>query len=241
MVPTAAAEGADVTESTPAEETVDIFRDAGALISDDHFVYVSGDHGPGWVAKDLLFPDTAAPARLAELLAGRVRALGWRPAYVCGPATGGLIMSQWVAHALGARSVFTEHDPTDRRPAAPFVLRRGFDAMVAGAPVLAVDDIVNTGHSLRETVRALRACGADVVGAATWVTRGNAGAGEIGVDRFAWLAEIDIPYWPAARCDLCRRGIPVNTRYAHGAEYVARHGPGGRAGGAPAAGAPGTA
>ncbi|MGH9092139.1 MAG: orotate phosphoribosyltransferase [Acidimicrobiales bacterium] len=208
---------------TPAEETVAVFRDAGALIDDDHFVYVSGDHGAGWVAKDLLYPDTSAPERLATLLADRVREIGWRPAYVCGPATGGLVMSQWVAHALGARSVFTEHDPTVPGPSAPFVLRRGFDTMVAGAPVLAVDDIVNTGHSLGQTVRALGACGAEVVGAATWVTRGNTDAVRLGVPAFTWLAEVDIPSWPAADCDLCRRGVPVNTRYAHGAEYVTRH------------------
>jgi hypothetical protein len=133
-------------------------------------------------------------------------------------------MSQWVAHALGARSIFTEHDPVHSAGggaiAAPFVLRRGFDEMVRGAPVLAVDDIVNTGHSLHETIEALRRCGADVIGAATWVTRGNTNAEELGVDSFVWLAKVDIPSWPEAECELCHRGVPVNTRYAHGAEYV---------------------
>jgi orotate phosphoribosyltransferase len=213
---------------TPAEETLDIFRRAGALLDGDHFVYVSGDHGSGWVAKDLLFPDTSAPERLGVLLAERVRSLGWSPSFVCGPATGGLIMSQWLAKPLGARSVFTEHDPArldgSSSTAAPFVLRRGFDQMVAGETVLAVDDIVNTGHSLRETIEALRRSDAQVVGAATWVTRGNAGARDLGLDRFEWLAAVDIPSWPESECDLCRRGVPINTRYAHGAEFLARRG-----------------
>ena len=30
--------------------------------------------------------------------------------YVCGPATGGLIVSQWTAHHLGVPSLFAQHD-----------------------------------------------------------------------------------------------------------------------------------
>ncbi len=216
------------------DETLSMFRAAGALLEGDHFVYVSGEHGDGWVAKDLLFPDTAVPARLGVLLAEQIALAGWAPAVVCGPATGGLIMSQWVAHALGARSVFTEHDPAvavagrgeGAVMASPFMLRRGFGDDLAGVATLAVDDIVNTGHSLRETIRALRDCGADVIAAATWVTRGNVDAASLGVDRFVALAEVPIPSWPAAACHLCQDGVPINVRYAHGAEYVAhRAGP----------------
>lgn len=30
-----------------------------------------------------------------------------------------------------------------------------------------------------------------------------------------------IPSWPAADCRLCREGVPVNTQYAHGADFLA--------------------
>lgn len=211
-----------MSEDETAREALGIFRAAGALLEDDHFVYVSGDHGSGWVAKDLLFPDTAAPSRLGALLAARVEELGWRPAFICGPATGGLIASQWTAHHLGIGSVYAEHDPRQAGASGRFLLRRGFDRMVRGQPVLAVDDIVNTGHSIRQTIQALNAAGAQVLAATAWVTRGNVTAEDLGVTRFEYLAEIEIPSWPVDECALCRDGVPVNVEFAHGEEFLAR-------------------
>ena len=144
---------------------------------------------------------------------------------VCGPAVGGLIAAQWTAAHLGALAVFAEHRPSQPggshalRP--PFVLRRGFDRIVAGRRVLVVDDIVNTGHSVLQTVRAVRDAGGVVVGAACFCTRGNASARDIGIEPFLSLTEIVIPAWPAAACPLCREGVPVNPGYAHGAEFLA--------------------
>lgn len=197
----------------------------------DHFVYVSGDHGSGWIDKDVIFPDTRHPDTLAGLLADAVADLDVE--IVCGPATGGLIVSQWTAHHLGVPSVFSEHDPAWTRPAdadpetpmrGPFVLRRGYDADVSGRRVLVVDDVVNTGLSVRQTADAVRAAGGEVVGAACFVTRGNARTSDVGAPIFTFLLEELIPAWPAASCSLCRDGVPINTRYAHGKEWVAAHG-----------------
>jgi orotate phosphoribosyltransferase len=102
------------------------------------------------------------------------------------------------------------------------VLRRGYDQLVSGKRVLVVDDIVNTGLSLRQTAEAVCGAGGRVVGAACLVSRGNVGAPGLGVDRFAYLLEYRIPAWPASDCRLCRAGVPINTRYAHGREYLAR-------------------
>jgi hypothetical protein len=39
-----------------------------------------------------------------------------------------------------------------------------------------------------------------------------------------YLTEVEIPSWPAAECRLCHEGVPVNTKYAHGADFVAAQG-----------------
>jgi orotate phosphoribosyltransferase len=211
-----------------AEEARRVLDGSNAIITGDHFVYVTGEHGDGWIDKDAIFPDTqkvsGLAALLAEALAGREFDI------VCGPATGGLIVAQWTAHHLGLPSVFAEHaketgyqpakaSPGPLRP--PFVLRRGYDERVRNKRVLVVDDVVNTGESVTETVQAVRDAGGVPVAVAALCTRGNAGPADVGSDDFVYLVEIEIPSWPAADCRLCREGVPVNTRYAHGADFLA--------------------
>jgi orotate phosphoribosyltransferase len=148
----------------------------------------------------------------------------WGAEAVCGPATGGLIIAEWTAHELGVLSLFAEHDPTPQENAlrGRFLLRRGYDHVVAGKRVLIVDDIVNTGLSLQQTAEAVREAGGQVIGAACLVSRGNVEAAGLGVDRFAYLVEVKIPAWPASQCQLCRTGVPINTCFAHGREFLAR-------------------
>ena len=88
--------------------------------------------------------------------------------------------------------------------------------------MLIVDDIVNTGLSLRETAEVVRGAGGEVVGGGVLVSRGNVDAAGLGVERFVYLLEYKVPSWPAEGCKLCQAGVPVNTRYAHGREYLAR-------------------
>ncbi len=83
------------------------------------------------------------------------------------------------------------------------------------------DHVVNTGYSLRLTMDAIRSCGGEVVAAATWISRGNVGASDLDVDRYVFLDEVSLPSWPAETCPLCEKGMSVNTRFAHGADYLA--------------------
>ena len=46
----------------------------------------------------------------------------------------------------------------------------------------------------------------------------------MGSPDFVWLTEVLVPSWPAADCPLCRDGVPVNTQYAHGADFLAQQG-----------------
>jgi orotate phosphoribosyltransferase len=203
-----------------AQETLRILTESDAILANDHFVYVSGDHGSGWIDKDAIYPHTERVEQLCRYLGRRMK--GRDIEVVCGPATGGLIIAEWTAHELGVLSTFTEHDqPRPGELRGRFILRRGYDHLVSGRRVLVVDDIVNTGQSARQTAEAVRQAGGEVVAVGALVTRGNVGAAGLGVADFVYLLEYLIPAWPAADCPLCRAGVPVNTRYAHGQDFLA--------------------
>jgi orotate phosphoribosyltransferase len=209
---------------TPAQVADAILDRTGAHLADDHFVYISGQHGSGWIDKDRVYPHTDLTRTLGRLVAEAVGDRGIE--VVCGPATGGLILAQWTAHALGALAVFGEHAGVggDGADARPFVVKRGYEQLVAGRRVLVVDDVVNTGFSIRGTIEAVRAHGGDVREAAAIVNRGALAAEAIGVDELIAITDIRLDSWPRDACPLCARGVPVNTRYAHGADFVAAGG-----------------
>jgi orotate phosphoribosyltransferase len=202
------------------QDTLQVLLDSKAVLQNDHFVYVSGDHGSGWIDKDAIYPHTERIEHLCRNLARIVKDRGIE--VVCGPATGGLVISEWTSHELGVLSVFADHDqPKPGELRGKFILRRGYDHLVEGKRVLVVDDIVNTGHSIKQTIAAVRQAKGNVVVAGTLVNRGNVYAEGLGVAEFVFLLDYKIPAWPADRCPLCASGVPINTQYAHGADFLA--------------------
>ncbi|MAJ47209.1 MAG: hypothetical protein CBC35_08130 [Planctomycetes bacterium TMED75] len=208
----------NMSEEHAQVETRTILRECGALLLEDHFVYASGDHGSGWIAKDLVNIDARRPQRLGALLARACREILPSPTIVCGPAVGGMICAQCTSFAMELPFVYAERSMVEGH--STFELRRGFTELVTGQEVLVVDDVVNTGFSIGLVIEAVRAAGGSVHTAATWINRGNTDAAGLGVEHFVFLDQIALPAWPGASCPLCAQGFPVNTRYAHGAEFV---------------------
>ena len=178
-----------------AEEVIERFRRTGALL-EGHFVLTSGLHSSVYLQCALVLqhpPEAEAFARaLADGFAGR----GIET--VVAPAIGGIVIGYEVARALGARSLWTERDA-----AGAMTLRRGFSAR-AGESVLVVEDVITTGGSTRETIEAMRAAGASVVGAASIIDR-SGGRADVGVPRIA-LATLDVPALAPSACPACQRG-----------------------------------
>src|SRR5262249_22045150 len=90
---------ADELAGSNPQETLRVLHDANAILKADHFVFVSGDHGSGWIEKDAIYPHTERIEQLGRLLGRAVQAHSID--VVCGPATGGLILAEWAAHELG--------------------------------------------------------------------------------------------------------------------------------------------
>jgi orotate phosphoribosyltransferase len=195
----------------------EILEETGAVLSGGHFVYTSGLHGDTYVNKDAVYSDVVAMQEIGYQLA---LALPWRRAQVVlGPAVGGALLSQWVAYTLSARQGSVLAAYADKEGDG-FVIKRGYDKLVAGKRVLIVEDILNTGGSAQKTVLAARAAGAEVIGVAAIVNRGGVTAESLGVPSLHSLLDVTLQTYHREECPLCRDGVPVNTEIGHGAAFV---------------------
>ena len=192
-----------------------ILAEARAIITDSHVVYTSGKHGSAYVNKDAVYPNTTRVAELCRHLADA--AAPHRPEIVCGPAMGGIILAQWTGHHLGIPAVYAE-----KAEGGGMTLRRGYDKLVQGRRVLVVEDILNTGGSVTDAVRAVRAAGGEPVMVAALVNRGRITAADVGVPALAALLDVDLDAFDPAACPLCRDRVPVNTDVGKGREFLAK-------------------
>lgn len=164
------------------------FRAADALL-EGHFVLSSGLHSARYLQCARVLMDPRRAARLCQALVTRIPAeLKVRIGAVVSPAMGGVIVGHEMARALGVEGMFVE------RPTGTFELRRGF-RLAPGQEVLMMEDVVTTGLSSREAIRAIEAAGGRVIAAAALVDR-SGGTVDLGVPFFP-LIRLDVPTYAA--------------------------------------------
>jgi len=169
-------------------EILDEFRAADALL-EGHFILSSGLRSPRYLQCARVLMDPARAERLARALAAKLPAdLREQIDSVVSPAMGGMIIGHEMGRALGRPAMFVE------RPQGVFELRRGF-RLEPGERVLLVEDVVTTGLSSREAIKAIEAAGGKVVAAASLVDR-SGGTAELGVP-YTPLIRIDVPTYAA--------------------------------------------
>jgi len=170
------------------DEVLAEFRAADALL-EGHFILSSGLRSPRYLQCARVLMDPARAERIARALAARLPD-ETREAIdiVVSPAMGGVIIGHEMGRALGRPAVFVE------RPEGKFELRRGF-RIDPGARVLMVEDVVTTGLSSREAIKAIEEAGGEVIAAASIVDR-SGGSADLGVP-YTSLIRIDVPTYEA--------------------------------------------
>ncbi len=162
------------------EEVLAEFRASKALL-EGHFLLSSGRHSAHYLQCARVLMDPMRASRLAAAIAATIpRELRKDITKVVAPAMGGVIIGHEMGRALGVEAMFVE------RPAGIFELRRGF-TLEPGDKVLMVEDVVTTGLSSREAIKAIEAAGGEVVAAAALIDR-SAGSVDLGVPFFPLIA-----------------------------------------------------
>jgi len=162
------------------DEVLSEFRASNALL-EGHFLLSSGRHSAHYLQCARVLMDPMRASRLAAALAATMpRELRNSIDKVVSPAMGGVIIGHEMGRALGKEAMFVE------RPTGTFELRRGF-ALEPGDKVLMVEDVVTTGLSSREAIKAIHEAGGEVVAAAALVDR-SGGSADLGVPFYPLVA-----------------------------------------------------
>lgn len=213
------------------DDVVAILKKIGAVMTDDHFVYTSGKHGSVYINKDALYPHTAETSQVGRMFAEKFKDADID--VVAAPAVGGTILSQWTAYHLSqlngkeVLSAYTEKDKGTTASAAESeqIFRRGYDKIVKGKKVLVIEDLTTTGISVKKVVDAVRAIGGTVVAVCVMVNRDpkNVNSETVGAP-FSSLGVLQASAVDAADCELCKKGVPINTMVGHGKKFLEQKG-----------------
>ena len=177
-------------------DVVEILKKSDALL-EGHFLLSSGKHSNRYVqcAKVLRFPEYAE--QVLSTVVEQIKDLDID--LVVGPAMGGVIVSYELGRQLGKETVFTE------RKDGEMELRRGFEVK-PGAKIIIAEDVVTTGKSTKECIKAIEDAGGVVVGIASIIDRSSGKAGF--TVPFYPLASIEVKSYSADECPMCKEGLP---------------------------------
>lgn len=207
------------------EHIMRLFREAGAIITDSHFVYSSGRHSSVYINKDALYLHTNIIAALCAEMARPYDAQTID--VVVGPVLGGIVLSQWVAHALNSRrssgetlAVYAEKgmDTPDKH----FFFGRGYEKYIPGKKILIVEDVLTTGGSARQVIELARQHDGRVIGLSALCNRGNVQPADVGSVPIHSLASINLETYTEEDCSFCRQGVPINTELGKGRAFLTR-------------------
>lgn len=204
------------------QDILKILGRLGAVITDSHIVYTSGKHGEAYVNKDALYPHTKETSQLCRVMAEAFTKDGVD--VVVAPVIGGVILSQWIAYHLSEITGREVLGAYAEKEGDGFVIKRGYDKLMAGKKVLVVEDILTTGGSAKKVIEVVRAIGGDVVGLSVLCNRGGISPKDVAnpPKLFSLLDTIRFDAWDEKDCPMCAKGAPINKEIGKGREYLAR-------------------
>ncbi len=204
------------------KEIDEIFAKKKAIF-EGHFIYAAGGHGNVYVDKaEITFWPTETSILCKEI------AWRWRDEkieVVVGPAIGGIKLAdrvaEWLTTFTGKEipALYTEKDNRGEQ-----ILKRGVDK-IRDKKTLVIEDIVNTGKSLKNTIDVCTKAGAKIAGCHSLVDRssGSVTAKTLGISNFLALKKMNVANYDEGKCPLCDTKVPINTDRGHGEEYLKTH------------------
>ncbi|GAC1392099.1 MAG: phosphoribosyltransferase family protein [Ktedonobacteraceae bacterium] len=201
-----------------------MFVDAGAIITNSHFVYSSGRHSSVYINKDALYLHTGIISKLCQQMVQPYNAD--QIDVVVGPVLGGIVLSQWTTHHLNTKRAAGEtlavYAEKEQGSDQEFVFHRGYDKHITGKNILIVEDILTTGGSVRRVIELVRKHGGNVVGLSALCNRGNVQPKDVGDVPINTLITLDLETYIEEECPFCQQHVPINTNVGKGRMFLAK-------------------
>ncbi|MFW5703463.1 MAG: phosphoribosyltransferase family protein [Patescibacteria group bacterium] len=205
-------------------QVIDLLKNLGAVITDDHFVYTSGKHGEIYINKDALYPHPKQVSEVGWLFAEKYRDMEIDT--VAAPALGGILLSTWTAYHLTemkgyeVASVYAE-----KMADKSMAFTRGYDKYISGKNVLVIEDLTTTGGSVKQVVDLVKATGGNVVAVCVMVNRDPQNVNsEMMEAPFDALGELEANAWDEDELPEHVKARPINTTVGHGKKYLEEKG-----------------
>lgn len=184
------------------------------VVMDGHFDYGNGFHGKLYLNPHQLFQWPSTIWRVAQdLIDVMPSEFAERAEVVAGPATGGALLAHTVAGLLDSRRPMT-HPPYSFAPfghhAGGAVLSPFYAGRLRGRRVLIVDDVRNTGTTLKQCADLAAQAGGTVIGTMQIIDRCEATV-RLGVPNVALIEYKAPPNYAAAQCPLCAADVPITA------------------------------
>ena len=202
------------------KDVLNILKSTGAILSNGHFVGVSGRHMDTYVTKDAFLPHTKKVSQVGKLFAEKFK--NKKIEIVIGPALGGIPLSQWTAYHLSnilgkeVLSVFTEKTEDNNQ-----ILKRGYDTLIKGKRILIVEDTTTVGSSIKKVIKVVKKAGGKIIAVCVMTNRDPklVNTKTVGAP-FYYLASLNVGSYEAKNCPLCKSGVSINTKVGHGKKFL---------------------
>jgi orotate phosphoribosyltransferase len=200
-----------MVELIPSQDTLmQILKRTGAF-REGHFVYPNGKHSPHYFQMPLAFRYYDTARVLAVALSRKFRlekdiSSQLPKVAVISPSSGGIPVAFGVRDALNAEQIYwAEQEKSGERLFRQYVNQGEVN------PCIIVDDIIRSGHAIRETVDLVKELGAKIIGCGA-IVRFESAPQEIEGVPIKSLINFDVKMYESDQaCTDCKEGASPET------------------------------